>query len=297
MRTLRTARLDLVPLDPDRDAESLHAMHGDPEVHPYGSDEPTVDVAATHARLVEELRANGGWTWVLRRRPGTEALGTIGLFSDQGTSIRGLSWSISRSHWGQGLMGEAAPVVVDHLLAQPGIDGVEAWIDTRNTRSLGVARRARLDERARLSRVYPDHTAQQVVMARAAEPLDNAVLAVRPSLPVCDVRGTCRLLVDILGLCLQFEHGEPPTFARLAVGPWSGTPGLDVTSAAGSDIVATTMSVDIGDSTDVVHERALAAGLTVLSSPKDQPWQTREFLFVLPEGHQVRVIGPMRPPG
>lgn len=194
MQTLRTGRLDLVPLDPDRDAEDLHEMYGDPEFHRYGPGEPAVDVAATRTRLVEEFDGCSGWIWVLRLRPRTKALGTIGLFFDQGASIRGLSWGISRQYWGRGLMGEAAPVVVDHLLSQPGIDGVEAWIDTRNTRSLGVARRARLDLRARLARVYADHTAQQVVMGRAAEPHDDDVLAVRPSLPVRDVAATCKLL-------------------------------------------------------------------------------------------------------
>ncbi|MEQ7127306.1 GNAT family N-acetyltransferase [Actinopolymorpha sp. B11F2] len=297
MQTLTTERLDLVPLDPDRDAECLHAMHGDPEIDPYGPYDPTPDVAATRTRLAEELEGNGGWTWVLRLRPATDALGTIGLFFDQGTSIRGLSWYLRRDHWGRGLMSEAAPVVVDHLLAQPGIDGVEAWIDTRNTRSLGVARRARLDERARLPRVYADHTAQQIVMARAAEPRDQDVLAARPSLPVRDVPATCTLLTGVLGLSLGFDHGDPPTFARLGVGPWSGSPGIDVSRAADGDIAAATVSVDIGVPTDVVHERALTAGVKVVAPPEDMPWHRREFVFCLPEGHRVRVIGPSRPAG
>lgn len=297
MQTLTTARLDLVPLDPDRDAESLHAMHGDPEVSPYGPAEITADVAATRRRLVDELRSNGGWTWALRLRPDPEAIGTIGLFSDQGTSIRGVSWSLSRQYWGRGLMGEAAPIIVDHLLAQPGIDAVEAWIDTRNTRSIGVARRAQLDERARLNRVYADHGAQQVVMARAAEPHDPEVLAVRPRVPVRDVPRTCRQLIEILGLTLSVEVGDPPVLARLALDRWSGSPGLDVTEAGSGDIAATSITVDVGIPTDVVHERAVASGLRILSPPVDRPWHTREFEFCLPEGHQIRVAGPTRPPG
>lgn len=296
METLTTARLDLVPLHPDRDAASLHAMYGDPEFYPYSDDEPTIDVSATHARLVKELEKNGGWTWVLRLRPGTDALGTIGLFSDQGTSIRGLSWGISRAYWGRGLMGEAASVVVDQLLAQPGIDGLEAWIDTRNTRSLGVARRARLDERGRLPRVYADHTAQQVVMARAAEPHDSDALAVRPSLLVRDVRQTCRLLVGVLGLNLLFAYGDPPSFARLGVEPWSGSPGIDI-AAAEDDLAVGTVSVDVGVPADLIHERVVAAGLRVLSAPEDRPWHTRELIFSLAEGHRIRVVGPANPPG
>ncbi|MFW6600416.1 GNAT family N-acetyltransferase [Propionibacteriaceae bacterium Y2011] len=295
MQPLRTNRLDLVPLDASRDAEPLHEMYGDPAWHQFAPADVTGDVAETHARLVRELQENGGWTWVLRVRPSVEAIGAIGLFSDQGTSIRGLTWGIGRRYWGQGLMGEAAPVVVDHLLAQPGIAGVEAWIDTRNTRSVGVARRARLDERARLARVYADHTAQQVVMARSAHPADADTLAVRPSLAVRDVRDTCQRLMAVLGLSLSFEYGDPPTFARLGVGPWSGAPGIDVSAAGEGAIAATTCSVDIGIPTDVVHARAVEAGWAVLSAPVDQPWHAREFAFTLPEGHRIRVIGPARP--
>ncbi|SDT10046.1 GNAT family N-acetyltransferase [Microlunatus soli] len=293
---LTTDRLDLVPLDPDRDAESLFAMYSDPEYDRYGPNEPTADVAATRRRLAEMLRANGGWTWVLRLRPRTEALGTIGIFADQGTTIRGLSWGLRRDHWGRGLMGEAAPVVIDHLLAQPGIDGVEAWIDTRNTRSIGVARRARLAERATLARVYPDHTAQQVVMARAAEPGDCDVLAARPNLPVRDVRQTGRLLTRVLGLTVLFEYGDPPTFARLGVAPWTGSAGVDL-SAADGVIACATVSFDIGIPTDVMYRRAAESGVTIDMQPVDQPWGTREFVFSLPEGHRVRIIGPVRPAG
>ncbi|MBO0813376.1 MAG: GNAT family N-acetyltransferase [Microlunatus sp.] len=294
MQTLMTGRLELVPLDPDRDAESLHAMYGVPEFYLYGPSEPTSDVAATRRRLAAEVTRSGGWTWVLRLRSRAEALGTIGLFSDQGGPIRGLSWGLRPDSWGQGLMGEAAPVVVDHLLAQPGIDGVEAWIDTRNSRSLGVARRARLDERARLARVYADHTAQQVVMARAAEPVDSDVVAIRPSLPVRDVGQTCKRLTSVLGLSPGFLYGDPPTFARLGVGPWSGSPGIAL--SAEDEITAAAVSVDIGVPTEVIYHRAVAVGMKIISRPADQPWHTREFVFCLPEGHQIRVIGPARPP-
>lgn len=62
VQTLTTDRLDLVPLDPDRDAESLHAMYADPEFYPFGPREPTADVAATRTRLAEEMTGSGGWT-------------------------------------------------------------------------------------------------------------------------------------------------------------------------------------------------------------------------------------------
>lgn len=292
IQTLHTGRLDLVQLNPDRDAELLHLMLSDPEVDRYAGAAPTRDVAASHARLTAELQGNGGWTWVIRVRPSVDAIGTIGLFYDQGTSIRGLNWSLRRDHWGRGIMSEAAPVVVDHLLAQPGIDGVEAWIDTRNTRSLGVARRARLDERGRLPRVYDDHVAQQVVMARAAEPHDPEVLTVRPILEVRDLPETVELLTALLGLCRLFVYGEPPTFARLGVAPWAGSPGLDLRAAGAAAVRAATVMVEVGIPVDEVYQRATASGVSVDGPPVDQPWGRREVWFSLADGHRIGVSGP-----
>jgi RimJ/RimL family protein N-acetyltransferase len=296
VQTLTTERLRLARLDPDRDAASLHLMHCDRAMYDFDGDNgPTASVEATRDRLMHEFTGNGGWTWAVRLRTSDEPIGTIGLFFDQGTTIRGLSWHLRRDHWGRGIMGEAAPVVVDHLLSQPGIDGVEAWIDSRNTRSLGVARRARLDERARLPRVYADHTAQQVVMARAAEPRDPDVLGVRSPLQVRDVRATSDVLTGVLGLCVAFvTDDEPPGFARLGVAQWSGSPGIDLARAEG-DIVPAAISVDIGLPTDQVYERALAAGVDVLAPPEDRPWYRRDFAFRLAEGHRVEVSGPTRP--
>lgn len=294
MQMLTTARLDLVQLDPDRDAESLHAMFDDPEMlrHSHGTRHD--DIAATHARLADELAGNGGWTWVIRLRPSTMAIGTVGLFYDQGTPIRGLDWRLRRDHWGRGIMGEAARAAVNHLLSQPGIDGVEAWIDSQNSRSLGVARRAGLDERARLPRVYDDRVAQSVVMARAAIPRDPDTLSLLPSLRVVDVERSITTLSSILGLHELFRVGQPPTYARLGIAQWSGSPALQL-SAADGDPGPIDIAVEVGISIDVVYERAVTVGVAILEPVAEMPWGRTEFTFALPEGHRVRVIGPGRP--
>ena len=191
-------------------------------------------------------------------------------------------------------MGEAAPLVVEHLLAQPGITGVEAWIDTRNLRSIGVARRAGLQEASRMARVYSDHVAQQVVMVRAAEPRDSDVVAVFPDLPVRDVRASAQQLAQVLGLHLAFLHPDPPTMARLTITPWAGSQGLNLVQAVG-DVAPVSLTIDLGIPPDLVHERALAAGLAVDGPPQDQPWYRRTFAILLPDGQQLRVQGPVRP--
>jgi RimJ/RimL family protein N-acetyltransferase len=292
MRTLPTERLKLVVLDPARDAADLHAMLGDPEVHGYSPEEATRDVAETQARLEKDMAGNGGLTWAIRLAGSEEALGTVGVFYDQGTTIRGLSWMLRRDHWGRGIMGEAARAAVEYLLAQPKIDGVEAWIDTRNVRSLGVARRAGLDQVGRMPRVYGDHVAQQVVMARAASPRDPSVVSVRPVLPVRSVPSAMRLLGEVLGMHVQYADGEPPTFAMLGTTPWTGSSGLDLRQETGPPA---TVVVGIGVPTDECHRLAVDAGMTVESPPQDMPWYRREFTVLL-DGNRLRVSGPTRPP-
>lgn len=294
---LRTERLLLLPLDPTADADALHAMLSDPEVFRYDPENsPSRTLAETRARLTEELTGCGGWTWAVHLHGEEVAIGTVGLFFDQGTPIRGLTWRLRRDHWGRGIMSEAARAAVDNLLTQPGIDGVEAWIDSRNTRSLGVARRAGLDERSRLPLVHGDYVGQRVVIARSAMPRDPETLVCRPTLVVRDVRGTAEVLARVFGLHILFSYGEPPTYARLGVGPWSDSPGLEL-SAPNTDapITPTSCSIDIGIATDTVYQRVRAAGLTVDGPPADRPWYRREFAVTLPDGHRVRVIGPPSP--
>lgn len=295
MRTLRTDRLDLVTLDPERDAQDLHAMLADPTMYSFSTTHPTSDVVESKQRLVHQLAGNGGWTWAIRTRPDTAAIGTIGLFYDQGTSIRSLDWKVARQHWGRGIMTEAVRAAVPYLLEQPGITGLEAWIDSQNARSLAVARHAGFAEGARLPRVYDDRVAQQVIMVREAEPSDPDVLAIRPALPVTDIRRTVELLVSILRLHLAFEYGQPASFARLGVQPWSGSPGIDL-EATDEPIRPMTITVDTAVSADLVYERAASARVRIAQPPTDQPWARRECTFVLPDGHHICVSGPTTPP-
>lgn len=290
---LQTERLDLEPLDPERDAPALHAMTSDAEVHRYGDSAPSTSVDETASRLRLELTANGGSTWAIHLRGG-DAIGTIGVFADQQTTIRGVGWSLARTYWRQGITSEAARVVVPYLLAQEGVDGVEAWVDSRNAGSLGVARAAGLSERGRLPKPYTDHAAQTVVMARAAIPADPEVFGVRTSLEVSDLGATIAAFQTVLGLQLGWSYPDPPTVAFLAVAPWSGSAGFQLTQTNGQ-IAATGLSFDVGVSVDVIYERAVTAGMPIGEPPNDKPWYRREFSWRLPDGHVISVSGPSSP--
>jgi len=199
---LSTARLVLRPLDPTVDATDLFEMDADPLVHQYvyGSS-PSHSVEQLQRRLAGDLDQNGGMTWAVRLRDEATMLGAIGIFADQGSTIRGLSWSLRRSHWGQGLMSEAASAIVPFLLAQPGVDGLEAWAD---------------------------RVGQTVVMGVAAEPVDPTVFTITTALEVHDVERTARLLCELFGMHVASMHGEPAAIGEVAIAPWSGSVGTQL---------------------------------------------------------------------
>jgi RimJ/RimL family protein N-acetyltransferase/catechol 2,3-dioxygenase-like lactoylglutathione lyase family enzyme len=295
MAELSTARLILRPLDPTHDAADLFEMDADPLVHKfvYGSS-PSRSISQLQRRLAADLDQNGGMTWALRLGDDPTVLGTIGIFADQGTTIRGLGWSLRRSHWSQGLTSEAASAIVPFLLAQPGVDGLEAWADSRNIGSLKVAARAGLTERARLPRSYDDHVAQTVVMAVAAEPVDPSVFTITATLEVHDVEGTARLLCGVFGMHIAWMHGEPAGIGEVAIAPWSGSPGIHLRRREG-EVLATEVTFEVGGWVDDIHARVQAAGLLVIEPPGDRPWGRRDFTFALPEGHRIGVSGATTP--
>jgi len=294
IEALQTERLDLYPLDPDGDAPALHAMTSDAEVHRYDDDSAaSTSVEETANRLRLELTANGGSTWAIRLRGG-DAIGTIGVFADQQTTIRGVGWSLARSCWRQGITSEAARIVVPYLLAQEGVDGLEAWVDSRNLGSFGVARAAGMTERGRLPKAYRDHVAQTVVMARAATAADPEVFGVRTTLEVSDLGAAIAVFQSVLGLHLGWSYPDPPRVAFLAVAPWSGSAGFQL-SQTNDRIAATELAIDVGISVDVMHRRAIAAGMPIVEPPSDKPWYRREFGWRLPDGHVISVSGPSSP--
>jgi RimJ/RimL family protein N-acetyltransferase/catechol 2,3-dioxygenase-like lactoylglutathione lyase family enzyme len=292
---LTTERLELTRLDPEADAADLHVMLADPEVHRFDTDAgPSGSIRETRQRLRGQLAANGGATWAIRLHAGP-AIGTVGVYADQGTTIRGIGWSLASAHWGRGIASEAARIAVAYLLSQPGVDGLEAWVDSDNLASIGVARAARMTERGRLPRVYADRVAQTVVMARAAVPADPEVFAATPTLLVADLETSVRVLRQVLALHVLWQVPDPPTLAFLGFGPWSASPGFRVQQSPGARRAQPELLLEVGISVDVIAARVHAAGLRLLEPPTERPWYRREVALELPGGETVRISGPSSP--
>jgi hypothetical protein len=186
-------------------------------------------------------------------------------------------------------MSEAARAVVEHLVEQQSITGVEAWIDSRNVRSIAVARHAGLDLVGRLPRTQDGEIAQSVVMGRAARPVDPITFGIMPVLEVRDVAATVRVLTKLLGLRVRFELDD---LVHLGFTEWNGQSGLEVRRAAG-DISPATITFEVGVLVDPLYDAAIAAGLVESTAPEDMPWYRRMFTVALPEGHRLTISGPV----
>lgn len=284
---LRTARLRLTSLDPDQDAEALHAAYGDPEVMRWWNFPECPDVAATRGRLRDGADAEDARLWTIREDG--EAIGMAGLLG--GVGVPGLTWLLRRDRWGHGYASEAAVAVVEHALGPMELPRVEAWVETTNARSLAVAHRAGLTERGVLAQRYGhrDEVHEMVVLGRTRVPEPVAVLGAEVTLPVRDVQAVSALLESALGTRTLFIAGDPPHVAGLGFGPWSAGPGLRLVATRRWFVGGVTLHLDAATEFTALHERAVVAG-AVVSEPVEQPWGRREFVLSLPHGHKI-VVG------
>jgi len=285
---LTTTRLLLAPMDPDRDAQALHAAYGDQDVMRWWNTPVRVDVADTRADLAALTDGEGARMWVVREAG--DPVGMVGLLGD--VDVPGLTWLLCRKAWGRGLMTEAAAAVVDHAFGSLGLARVEAWVDATNTRSLATARRIGLTERGRLAQRYPhrQHPHESIVLGRSRETEGTPVLNVEVTLPVPDVAKAFGLLQSVLGARTLYSVDDPPTMAGVVFGPWSVGPCLRLVAA--SSVEPVTATVDVGTDFDAAYGRAVATGADVASAPVEQPWGAREFVLRLSDGHQLVVTGP-----
>ena len=286
---LKTARLWLTPLDPDRDADGLHPAFSDPDVMVWWNTPLRVDSADTRNDLAESHGLAGAHLWTVREdeRP----VGLVGLLG--AVDVPGLTWLLRRDAWGRGLMTEAAGAVVEHAFGPLGLDRVEAWVAVANHRSLSTARRIGLTERGRLAQRYPHRTGphEMIVLGRSRESEPTAVLDVEVTLPVLDVVANLQLLKSSLGARISYVVDDPPIIGGVVLGPWSVGPRIRL-AATDTPVAPVTVTVDVGTEFDSSYRRARELGDHIAAPPVEQPWGMREFVLRLPDGHQLVVTGP-----
>jgi [ribosomal protein S5]-alanine N-acetyltransferase len=151
---LRGARLTLTPLaaealdaladgDRPRLERATGARFGDPLGPPPLLDDH-LDTYRAGLRLGHPEPA---WQlWLMVAHATGDAVGVAGLSGPVLAGVATLGWSVYPAHQGQGYATEALSLLVEHLLAAPGVTLVRATIDPANAASRRVAEKVGLRE-------------------------------------------------------------------------------------------------------------------------------------------------------
>jgi RimJ/RimL family protein N-acetyltransferase len=286
---LATPRLHLRLLDPDRDAQTLHAAYSDPAAMAWWNTPLRTDITDTRSDLAALVNAHGAHIWAIGADDTT--VGLVGLLGD--VDVPGLTWLLRRPYWGRGYITESASAVIRCAFEQLALERVEAWVESTNTRSLATSRRLGLTEHGRLAQRYPHRdTAHQVVVLGASRlPEPAATLDVEASLPVRHIDSHLQLLHQIFGSRTAYLVGDPPFMAGVVFSPWSVGPRLRLVADTHT-ITPIAINIDVGTAFDNVYRQAVDAGAKIVTEPVEQPWGLREFEFRLSDGHHLVVSGP-----
>jgi ribosomal-protein-alanine N-acetyltransferase len=141
--TLRTPRLLLSPLE-DRDLTALHAHWNDPQVARFLWDAnpvPLQTVAEVITRSSATFDVSGWGLWSLCLAAEAPLIGVCGLSPfEHGDGVE-LLYSLSPSHWSQGLATEAATAVLAYAFDTLALPEILATTDDANTPSVRLLTR------------------------------------------------------------------------------------------------------------------------------------------------------------
>ncbi|BBZ30340.1 glyoxalase [Mycolicibacterium madagascariense] len=111
------------------------------------------------------------------------------------------------------------------------------------------------------------------------------VRRVVPNLVVDDLERTRDAYVETLGLTEVMNHGWIVTLADADRRHQISLMTTDLTAPVDPDV-----SVEVDD-VDAAHAAAVAAGLRIVHSLRDEEWGVRRFFFEDPAGNVVNVLG------
>ncbi|MFF9069870.1 GNAT family N-acetyltransferase [Streptomyces sp. NPDC014891] len=145
-RTVRTARLDLVPLDVAH-AEEMAVVLDDPALHAFIGGTP---LSPAELRARYERLASGSpdpatvWAnWAVRLRSDGRLTGTVQATVTEGGRVAEVAWVIGTGWQGRGIAREAAVGLVG-LLVEHGARTIVAHVHPDHTASAAVAAAAGL---------------------------------------------------------------------------------------------------------------------------------------------------------
>ncbi|MDX9751131.1 MAG: GNAT family N-acetyltransferase [Flavobacteriales bacterium] len=141
---LRTDRLVLRPIAPTDVHDVFRGLSHPDVVRHYGVHCPTLEATREqmdwYATIARE--GTGAW-WAVRSAADDTFLGAIGLNNIMASHRRGeLGFWLMPAHWRKGYIAEALPAVIDHAFNSLGLHRLMAEVETGNTASANVLRRA-----------------------------------------------------------------------------------------------------------------------------------------------------------
>jgi ribosomal-protein-alanine N-acetyltransferase len=141
---IETERLILRPFAPERDAEQMLEVYGDPAVMRYIPEDVYRSLAAVRAtleRYAREQESRGFSFWAVVERSGGRVIGDAGFGVFEQTGDVELGYTFKRDRWGRGYATEAARACLDAALAHLDVARIIAVVDEKNQRSSRVAER------------------------------------------------------------------------------------------------------------------------------------------------------------
>ncbi|MEU5845301.1 GNAT family N-acetyltransferase [Saccharopolyspora shandongensis] len=290
MTVLRTYRLSLSPLEPETDGVQLHDAFSDPEVMRFWQRPLCTHPRETIDHLAETM-SHGDRKWAVRQADGQDVLGFVGLIDAD--HVPGVEWLLRRSAWGHGYASEAMGRLIEHAFGALDMDGVEAWVNAENVRSIAVTRKLGMTERGRFAQRYQhaEHAHETVVLGRSRSPEPTRVLSAVVELPVRDVAGTAAHLIAALGCRQAFSVGDPPEIAGISLNRWFAGPQFNLV-ATEEPVHPIELTLETVSGLNTLYRKAQAAGARLDGPPEDQPWARREFTLRLLDGHGLTVSSP-----
>ena len=141
---IETERLILRPFEPERDADQMLEVYGDPAVMrfiPESTYRGLDAVRATLERYACEQDSRGFSFRAVVERDGARVIGDAGFGVFEQTGDIELGYTIRRDRWGRGYATEAARACLEAGLAHLDVPRVIAVVDAENLRSVRVAER------------------------------------------------------------------------------------------------------------------------------------------------------------
>jgi [ribosomal protein S5]-alanine N-acetyltransferase len=143
--TIDTARLRLRWLT-SADVPALFAIFGDPEVCRYWSRPALPDLAAADAlqqEIVDLFSERSLFQWGIAERATDRVVGTCTLASLSAEHHRAeVGFALATEVWGRGYLAEVLPALLLFAFDTLDLHRIEADVDPRNARSIGLLERA-----------------------------------------------------------------------------------------------------------------------------------------------------------